>query len=171
MLKPNNLYLLVLTITLVFSPIFLLKEKEVMADDVLIIIENITEKEILNLSISQQTTLLSLNSIPSLKESDISKRIRVIVTGYSSSVWETQGDPFITASGNRVRDGIVANNLLSFGTKVRLPEIFEDKIFIVEDRMNSRKGHYHIDIWFPSRELALNFGSKLTEMEILTKTN
>ena len=173
MSKNNNLYFLaflVLIVTLVFSPIFLLKKKA-MADEFLIITEITTEREISNLSIYQETTLLPLASPPSYKDSDVSKKIKVIVTAYSSSIWETQGDPFITASGNRVRDGIVANNLLSFGTKIRLPEIFGDKVFIVEDRMNSRKGHYHIDVWFPSRELALNFGSKLTEMEILTKTN
>lgn len=167
MLKTNNLYFLaflVLIVILVFSPIFLLKKDKAMADEFLII----TEKEISNLSIYQETTLLALASPPSYKDSDVSKKIKVIVTAYSSSIWETQGDPFITASGSRVRDGIVANNLLSFGTKIKLPEIFGDKVFVVEDRMNSRKGHYHVDIWFSSQEAALNFGAKLTEMEILT---
>jgi len=167
MLKPNNLYFLAflfLTVTLIFSPILLLKKDKVMADEFLII----TEEEISNLSISQETTLLPLISPPSYEESNVSKRVRVIVTAYSSSVWETQGDPFITASGSHVRDGIVANNLLAFGTKIRLPEIFGEKVFVIEDRMNSRKGYYHVDIWFPSQEAALNFGAKLTEMEVLT---
>ena len=167
MLKPNNLYFLtflVLIVTIVFFPFFLPKKDKVMADEFLIT----TKKEISDFSISQETTLLPLVFPPSYEESDVSKIIKVIVTGYSSSIWETQGDPFITASGSRVEDGIVANNLLSFETEIRLPEIFGDKVFTVKDRMNSRKGYYHVDVWFPSREEALNFGAKLTEMEVLT---
>lgn len=98
---------------------------------------------------------------------EVLKIIPVAVTAYSSSVWETWGDPFITASGSRVRDGIVANNLLAFGTKIRLPGLFGDKVFVVEDRMNSKKGDYHVDVWFSSREEALDFGAKITEMEVL----
>lgn len=106
-------------------------------------------------------------SDPSNPEPEIAKKIRVVVTAYSSTPWETWGDPFITAAGTGVRDGIVANNLLPFGTKVRFPEIYGDKIFVVEDRMNSRKGHYHFDIWFPDHGQALNFGAKRTYIEVL----
>lgn len=120
-----------------------------------------------NLRITQETTLLPEFSHLGIPP-EVLRRVKVVVTAYSSSVWETQGDPFITASGSRVRDGIVANNLLPFGTLVRMPELFGDKIFVVEDRMHSKKGYYHVDVWFPSREQALEFGSKLTEMEILT---
>lgn len=97
----------------------------------------------------------------------IIKRIRVIVTGYSSSIDETDQDPEITASGKKVRDGICANNLLPFHTKIRLPELFGNKIFSVEDRMSSNKSLYHIDIWFPSKEEALKFGAKFTYLEII----
>ena len=95
------------------------------------------------------------------------RKIPVIVTAYSSTPWETEGDPFLTASGTWVRDGIIANNYLSFGTKVRMPELYGDKIFVVEDRMSWKKGNYHIDIWFPSYWEALNFGAKITYIEIL----
>ena len=115
--------------------------------------------------IVQQTTLLALAPLPQVK---VAKKVKVIATAYSSTVHETDEDPFTTASGTQVRDGIVANNLLAFGTGIRLPEIFGDKVFVVEDRMHPRKGYYHVDVWFPSYELALAFGSKLTEMEILT---
>lgn len=81
-----------------------------------------------------------------------SQKMYVVITAYSSTPWETWGDPFITASGTRVRDGIVANNLLPFGTQIRIPELFGEEIFVVEDRMHSRKGYYHVDIWFPSYE-------------------
>ena len=91
-----------------------------------------------------------------------------MVTAYSSSVWETDSNPFITASGQGVRDGIIANNLLPFGTLVKLPDIFGDKVFVIEDRMSSQKGPYHFDVWFPSQSQALEFGAKLTNIEILS---
>ncbi len=100
-------------------------------------------------------------------ESQITRKIPVIVTAYSSTPWETWGNPFVTAAGTWVKDGIVANNYLPFGTKVRMPEIYGDRVFIVEDRMHSRKGNYHFDIWFPSHSEAVNFGVKRTYVEVL----
>jgi len=95
------------------------------------------------------------------------EQISVIVTGYSSSPEETDSSPRLTAAGTWVRDGVIANNMLPFGTKVRIPEIYDDKIFVVEDRMSLRKGNFHIDIWFPNYWQALNFGAKRTYIEIL----
>lgn len=92
---------------------------------------------------------------------------KIFVTAYSSTPDQTEGDPFITASGARVYDGTLAANFLPFGTKVRLPEIFGDKIFIVEDRMNARFKDTRIDIWFPDRRSAQEFGIQETIMEIL----
>lgn len=109
----------------------------------------------------------SLAAASPLPEPKVVRTIQVVVTAYSSTVFETDDDPFITASGSYVRDGIIANNLFSFGTKVRLPELYGEKIFVVEDRMNSRKGRYHFDIWFPSHQEAKNFGAKLTDIEVL----
>ena len=94
-------------------------------------------------------------------------RILAIVTAYSSTPWETDGDPYITASGKMVRDGIVANNFLPFGTKIKIPEIFGDKIFVVEDRMSFVKGKYQFDIWVEDYFEALKFGAKKTYVEII----
>lgn len=93
---------------------------------------------------------------------------KVIATAYSSTPDQTDGDPFITASGAYVYDGVLANNSLAFGTKVKIPEIFNDKIFIVEDRMNERFDGNRIDIWFPDRASAKQFGVKETIIEILS---
>ena len=93
--------------------------------------------------------------------------IKMVITGYSSTPWETDVDPFITASGTKVEEGIVANNFLPFGTEIRIPELYGDKIFVVADRMHWRKGYYHLDIWFPDYWQALNFGAKRTYIEIL----
>jgi len=95
------------------------------------------------------------------------KTIKVVVTAYSSTPDQTDDTPFTTASGKSVGDGIVANNMLPFGTKIRIPCIYGDKIFIVEDRMNKNKSNYHIDLWMPSRSSALTFGVKTAEIEIL----
>jgi len=93
------------------------------------------------------------------------KTIRV--TGYSSSVQECDSSPFITASGTRVHEGTLAANCLPFGTKVRIPELFGDKIFTVEDRLNRRFGCSTIDVWQPDRGSALKIGSQYTTIEIL----
>lgn len=79
------------------------------------------------------------------------------VTGYSSSYDETDDDPWITAYNTLARDGIIASNILPFGTKVKIPSLFGDKIFVVEDKMNPRYGE-HIDVWFSTKKEALKFG-------------
>lgn len=114
--------------------------------------------------IVQGNSILPTSPLPALK---VVKRLPVVVTGYSSSPEETDEDPFTTAAGTQVKDGTVANNLLDFGTKVRFPDLYGDKIFVVEDRMSNKKGYYHFDIWFPSKEEALNFGTKNTYVEIM----
>ncbi len=84
--------------------------------------------------------------------------LSAVFTAYSSSPDETDGTPFITASGSGVRDGVIANNCLSFGTEIMIPELFEDKIFVVEDRKNSRYGCQWFDIWHSSKFEAKRFG-------------
>ncbi len=130
-----------------------------------------------NLPTIQKNTLLPTASVFQLKsqplaaifeqEPKIAQRIRVVVTAYSSTVCQTDDTPFITASNSRVRKGIVANNFFPFGTRVRMPEIWGNKIFTVEDRMHWRKSNYHFDIWFYSKQEAINFGIKNTYVEIL----
>ncbi|MDP3990817.1 MAG: 3D domain-containing protein [Candidatus Nealsonbacteria bacterium] len=109
-------------------------------------------------------SLLPTSPLPYPK---VMQTINVVATAYSSTPEQTDEDPFITAAGTFVRDGIIANNYLPFGTKVRIPEIYGDKIFVVEDRMSWKKSNYHIDIWFPSYLEAKEFGAKRTYVEIL----
>ncbi len=83
------------------------------------------------------------------------------VTAYSSHPSLTDNDPFIAASGKKVYDGMIAANFLPFGTVVMLPELFPEKKFIVEDRMNRRYNNVLIaDIWMETYELAKKFGVK-----------
>lgn len=90
----------------------------------------------------------------------------VLTTAYSSTIDQTDSTPFITASGTRVRDGVIACNFLRFGTRVRFPQLYGDKIFVVEDRM-ARKNDHKIDIWFASRDQAKQFGIKQIKIEVL----
>lgn len=86
--------------------------------------------------------------------------IQAIVTAYSSSPDETDDTPSITASGKTVGDGVIASNCLPFGTKVKIPELFGDRTFIVEDRKSSRYGCEWLDVWYPTKAGAQKFGIK-----------
>ena len=90
----------------------------------------------------------------------------VLVTAYSSTPDQTDSTPFITANGAYVYDGVVAANFLPFGTKVKFPEIYGEKVFTVEDRMADYNGH-KMDIWMPDRQSALQFGVRKLAYEIV----
>jgi len=90
----------------------------------------------------------------------------VTVTAYSSTPDQTDSTPFITASGTGVRDGIVACNFLRFGTRVRFPDVYGDKVFVVEDRMALKNSH-KIDVWFETCEDAKQFGVQKLKVEVL----
>ncbi len=94
------------------------------------------------------------------------KIYKTTITGYSSTPEETDDTPFITASGALTRPGVVAANFLPFGTKVRIPALFGDRVFTVEDRMHARNSD-KVDIWFSSKEEALNFGRRSASVEVL----
>ncbi|MBL7156354.1 MAG: 3D domain-containing protein [Candidatus Pacebacteria bacterium] len=114
----------------------------------------------------QDNTLVSTIEIFINGTGNIVKTIPVVVTAYSSTVAQTDSTPFITASGNSVRPGIVAANFLPFGTKITIPEIYGNDVFTVEDRMHPRN-NYHVDIWFPNYLQAKNFGKEITYVEVL----
>lgn len=122
-----------------------------------------SQRPAITLAIIQENSLMAISN-PSIKPV---KRVNMILTAYSSTPEQTDDTPFITASGSRVRDGIIANNLLPFGTKVRIPQVFGDKIFEVEDRMNSRYDYNHLDVWFEDTQDAKEFGAKISQIEIL----
>src|SRR3989344_4129167 len=95
------------------------------------------------------------------------KEVRAVwITAYSSTPDETDDTPFITASGQTVRDGIVATNLYPFGTKVMIPSLFGDKVFEVQDRMHKRKQN-GVDVWMDGKSKALAFGAHKAEIHIL----
>ena len=94
------------------------------------------------------------------------KRImRVIVTAYNSIPNQTDSTPFNTADGTLVRDGILAANFLPLGTRVKIPDIYGDKEFVVKDRMNPRYTK-HVDIWMEELADARQFGRKNVRIEV-----
>ncbi len=94
------------------------------------------------------------------------KVMRVVITAYNSVPGQTDSSPFIAATGKRVHDSMIAANKLPFGTKVVIRGLFGEKVFIVEDRMNSRYGLGRMDIWMDSVPDARQFGVKRVEVEI-----
>ena len=92
------------------------------------------------------------------------------ITAYTSETYQCDGDPCTTANGfnlceNDTEDS-VAVNWLPFGAKIRIPDIFGNRVFIVRDRMNSRYSDM-VDVWFKNKEEAKKFGIKITKVEIL----
>jgi 3D (Asp-Asp-Asp) domain-containing protein len=110
---------------------------------------------------------LKLDSRKDLAQNENYIKKYLWVTAYSSSPDETDDDPFITATGKFVRDGFAATNILPFGTKIKIPSLFGDKIFTIEDRMHYRKTNV-LDIWMESKEKALKFGAHYVEVIILS---
>lgn len=93
-----------------------------------------------------------------------------VITSYNSEVGQCDDTPCITANGfNVCEHGIedtIAANFLKFGTKVRIPELFGDKIFIVRDRMNQRYSD-RVDVWMVEKADSRNFGVKVARIEVL----
>lgn len=93
-------------------------------------------------------------------------KMTVIATAYTPRPEETDSTPWLTAAGTKTREGVIAANWLPFGTKVKI----DDKIYTVEDRMNSRyttASPARIDIVFLSLDKARKFGKQKIEIEIL----
>jgi 3D (Asp-Asp-Asp) domain-containing protein len=101
--------------------------------------------------------------------------LQVIITGYSSTVEETDSTPFLTASMTSVRPGIIAlsRDLIRrynpsapfrFGDRVHVEGI---GVFTVEDTMNER-WERRADIWFPSAEEARRWGRRTLAISLVT---
>lgn len=99
---------------------------------------------------------------------DFSKH--VTITAYNSEVGQTDNSPCITANGFDVCDyGVedtIAANFLPFGSKVKIPELFGDRVFVVRDRMNKRFSN-RVDVWMIERPAAVKFGVKVAKIEVL----
>ncbi|MCK4539779.1 3D domain-containing protein [Candidatus Parcubacteria bacterium] len=110
------------------------------------------------------------NKLPDNSDLKVAWTANYTMTAYNSEVAQCDASPCITANGfNVCEHGIedtVAANFLKFGTKIRIPEMFGDRIFVVRDRMNSRYTS-RIDIWMQEKQSAIQFGVQYMQIEVL----
>ena len=107
----------------------------------------------------------SYGALPISGGREASYALTMPVTAYNSLPNQTDSTPFITASGTRVRHGIVASNYFPIGTQIRIPELYGNEVFVVEDRMNPRY-QKKLDIWMEDYEAARAFGLKALTIEV-----
>jgi 3D (Asp-Asp-Asp) domain-containing protein len=111
-----------------------------------------------------------LNHLPENGAWEVRSTTNRLITAYNSETGQCDDSPCITANGfNVCEHGIedtIAANFLKFGTKVRIPELFGDRVFIVRDRMNTRFSD-RIDIWMIDKQDARQFGVRFAKIEIL----
>lgn len=117
------------------------------------------------LTLSETPTSRLFN--PEVKLPVPDRRFRATITAYTSTADQTDSTPFIAASGKRVHDRMIAANGLPFGTIVKIPSLYGDKEFVVEDRMNARYTLGRMDIWLDATKAeARKFGVKRVDVEI-----
>jgi len=143
--------------SLAFDPIEL--EKSVMLPDFTI------KAALAKTSENQEISLVA-----PIQEVKVLDTYKLAITAYSSTVDQCDSTPCITANGFDLcahnQEDVIAANFLPFGTKVRIPELFGDRIFTVQDRMNARY-YYRADIWMKTRKAASEFGLQYTKLEVI----
>ena len=86
-----------------------------------------------------------------------------IFTAYNAEAAQTDSTPLITASGQKVNRGIIANNCLPFGTKIEV----NNEVFEVQDRMHERYGCDCFDIFMWDYQEARQFGKQELNYKIV----
>jgi len=119
---------------------------------------------------SMQNDSLPYGTLPEAEDAVAPRRTYTIpLTAYTSEVGQTDDSPCITASGldvcERDIENVVAANFLPIGTRVRIPELFGDQVFYVEDRMNARY-YYKMDVWMRELSDAKSFGLQYATVEV-----
>lgn len=118
---------------------------------------------------SMKNETRSYGRLPQSAEAAPRRNYKIPVTAYTSDIAQTDDTPCITASGldvcERGIENIIAANFLQIGTRVRIPELYGDRIFYVEDRMNERY-YYKMDIWMKEIADAKQFGVKYVTVEV-----
>jgi len=130
-----------------------------------IVSPSVHAQSMINDALNTSESVEETKTLPIAKNREAVRTIRLSVTAYNSEPGQTDATPFNTADGTYVRDGLIAANFLPLGTRVKFPEIYGDKEFIVKDRMNSRYW-YKADIWMENHSDAIQFGNKYTTIEI-----
>lgn len=107
--------------------------------------------------------------LPMAADASARRTYTIPITAYTSEVGQTDDTPCITASGldvcKRDEENVVAANFLPLGTRVRIPELYGNRVFYVEDRMNERY-NYKMDIWMKQKADAKQFGVQYATIEV-----
>ena len=108
--------------------------------------------------------------LPQSHDADVKWSNQVVITAYNSEPGQTDDSPCITANGFNVcengEEDTVAANFLPFGSKVKIPELFGERVFTVRDRMNRRFSN-RVDVWMQEKPDAVNFGVKIAKIVVL----
>lgn len=127
------------------------------------IIDPTLEESIMNVAIRLRSHAAQIPDAPKVIIPGLS--LHILLTAYSSTPDQTDGNPFVTAAGTQVNRGTLAANFLPIGTQVRIA----GQEFTVLDRLNPRyTGKLIGDKWVPTRQEALQFGVRVVELEILS---
>lgn len=110
------------------------------------------------------------SALPQNADREVTSKKKFLITAYNSEVAQCDSTPCITANGFNVCEhdieDTVATNMFKFGTKIKIPELFGDRVFIVRDRMNPRYKD-RIDVWMKKKTHAKMLGIKYAEVEVL----
>jgi 3D (Asp-Asp-Asp) domain-containing protein len=130
--------------------------------------EIIQSEEILEATGTKQNLIVNKTKLN--PKSKILKTSYHVITAYNSEASQCDASPCTTANGFNVcdhgKEDTIAANFLKFGTKVRIPEYFGDRVFVVRDRMNP-KNPDKIDVWMVEKSSAIKFGVKYAKIEVL----
>src|SRR3989339_327453 len=118
---------------------------------------------------SMQNETTDYGRLPRSEDAPARDYFKIPLSAYTSDPAQTDDTPCITASGldvcARNEENVVAANFLPIGTRVRIPELYGDRVFYVEDRRNVRY-HYKMDIWMKDLQNAKTFGVKYATVEV-----
>lgn len=162
--------ILIIILVFIFSFDFLFFPVSVMADQINKEYNLSEKQENLVKNITEEKSSF-INKLPENKDViKVKQSSYRVITAYNSEIGQTDNSPCITATGFDVcKHGIedtIAANFLSFGSKVKIPELFGERIFIVRDRMNTRFSD-RVDVWMIKKTDARKLGVKYVKVEVL----
>ncbi len=112
----------------------------------------------------------AFGELPESAKAEPKQVLKIPITAYTSDVAQTDSTPCIAARGfdlcKHNEEDVIAANFLPMGAKIRIPELYGDRVFTVVDRMNARYT-YRVDIWMREYDDARAFGIKYTTVEVL----
>jgi len=160
---------MIILLVLVFLFDFLFFSLPVMASEMPVEAETGGEQAVLtDLYVVDEPVII--NNLPENNNRNVKWSGYYTITAYNSEAGQCDNSPCITANGfnlceHNIEDTI-AVNFLRFGTKVKIPDLFGDKVFIVRDRMNEKYSD-RLDVWMIEKQDAKQFGVKIAKIEVL----